>query len=488
MIVSSAAVFITIIAADDQEKVNMAKENKTISAMVLDFFISLKLTIFLLIFLALTSIIGTVIRQNADPSWYIHQYSQTSFRIFSALDFLDLYHSWWFLALISLLSLNLTACSIRRFPVTWKRFCQKKVLMDDGLHKSLPNKESFGSKISPEILNQRYCSLLGKVFARPVTTHSKDDYHLFSEKGKYSIFGVYVVHFSILVILAGSMVGNFFGYEGYMQLEEGQTREGIYLKNTKHFKKLGFSVRCDDFKVTYYKESKQPKDYKSILTIIDQGEEVLTKTIEVNHPLRYRGIFFYQSNYGTTTRNGKLIISVTPQKDEKKSKRYQVGLGESFQIEGTDTWVKAARFIPDFMIDEGKVVSKSNKLLNPAVELVVIKDQVIQYSTWAFQRYPSFHGSSKKEFDLKLIDFQGSQYTGLQVAKDPGVMIVWAGCILLIVGIMVTFFLSHQRIWLRIAAKDKKSLITLAGSANKNREDFERKFGKLANMIKEADK
>jgi len=42
-----------------------------------------------------------------------------------------------------------------------------------------------------------------------------------------------------------------------------------------------------------------PKDYKSDLAILDEGQEVpeAAKVIEVNHPLHYRGYHFYQSSY-----------------------------------------------------------------------------------------------------------------------------------------------------------------------------------------------
>jgi cytochrome c biogenesis protein len=90
--------------------------------------------------------------------------------------------------------------------------------------------------------------------------------------------------------------------------------------------------------------------------------------------------------------------------------------------------------------------------------------------------------------DLKFLGFEGIQYTGLQVARDPGVTVVWSGCALLVLGIMSAFFFSYRRVWLRITPKDKRSLITLAGSSNKNREGFERKFKELVKLIKEADK
>jgi cytochrome c biogenesis protein len=45
-----------------------------------------------------------------------------------------------------------------------------------------------------------------------------------------------------------------------------------------------------------------------------------------------------------------------------------------------------------------------------------------------------------------------TQFTGLSVAKDPGVMIVWLGCLLLMGGFVAVFMLPHRRIWARIVS------------------------------------
>lgn len=466
----------------------MTPEKKTVPTKIGNFFTSLKLTIFLLIALASTSIIGTIVPQNVSPEKYLTIYSQSTYDVFKALGFLDLYHSWWFLALLVLLSLNLVACSSRRFSATYKMLRRGKTELDENLLKSLSLKVSFDKKNTPEILKDFCLRILKKNFSKPLIHHSAGVHHFFSEKGKYSPLGVYLVHLSILFILLGGILGNFFGYEGYMELAEGEARDGVHLKSSHIFKKLGFLIRCDDFEISYYKDTRQPKDYKSTLTIVDQGKEVLTRTIEVNHPLKYRGIFFYQSNYGTTTRRGKIELLVSRKEGEGQSKKYQAKVGEDIEIEGSNTRIKVIRLVPDFMIDKGKVVSRSNKLVNPAVELAIIKDKVPQYTTWVFQKYPNFHGAGTKEYNIRFLDFIGTQYTGLQVARDPGVGVVWLGCTLLVLGIMITFFLSHRRIWLTIHPKNNKSLIVLAGSSNKNREGFEREFNRLAELIREIDK
>lgn len=78
-----------------------------------DFFCSLKLAIFLLILLAATSIIGTIIpQQNPLPPEYIAAIGGTGsmkFKVYSTLGFFDMYHSWWFILLLYLFTVNIVA-------------------------------------------------------------------------------------------------------------------------------------------------------------------------------------------------------------------------------------------------------------------------------------------------------------------------------------------------------------------------------------------
>jgi cytochrome c biogenesis protein len=90
-------------------------------------------------------------------------------------------------------------------------------------------------------------------------------------------------------------------------------------------------------------------------------------------------------------------------------------------------------------------------------------------------------------FDLRLEGIASHEYTGLQVTKDPGVWIVWLGCGLMILGFILSFFFSHQRIWLKIP-KGAGGEIVLAGSTNKNRVGFERSFQQVAEGIRSMGK
>jgi cytochrome c biogenesis protein len=74
-------------------------------------------------------------------------------------------------------------------------------------------------------------------------------------------------------------------------------------------------------------------------------------------------------------------------------------------------------------------------------------------------------------------------YTGLQVAKDPGVWIVYSGFILIILGCYITFFMSHQQICLELTATGKKTQIIVTGTANKNKIGMQNKIDRIAEQL-----
>ena len=73
--------------------------------------------------------------------------------------------------------------------------------------------------------------------------------------------------------------------------------------------------------------------------------------------------------------------------------------------------------------------------------------------------------------------------TGLQVAKDPGVWIVYIGFTLMIGGLYIAFFMSHQRVWLIVKQTDQNTHIEFRGTTNKNKADFTSRFDQLCTAI-----
>ncbi len=89
-------------------------------------------------------------------------------------------------------------------------------------------------------------------------------------------------------------------------------------------------------------------------------------------------------------------------------------------------------------------------------------------------------------FYLQLVDFEHREASGLQIARAPGKNIVYFGCLLLIIGIFMMFYIAQQRFWLMVvkAEGDSKMELIFAGSTNRNEFGFNKRYSKFAGQLK----
>ncbi|MBP2684972.1 MAG: cytochrome biosis protein ResB, partial [Deltaproteobacteria bacterium] len=262
-----------------------------------DFFISVKLAIVTLIVLASTSILGTIIEQNQPPEKYHQIYEDWAFALMDRINLFDMYHSTWFLLMLVLFTVNLSCCTIDRFPKMLKVVRNPRTKLDENLEKTLSLADRWKKKGTLEEWAGKYSEALSSSFAKPKVTEADGQVHLYAENGVASRFGVYVTHLSIVIIFIGAIVGNVAGFKGYVNIPEGEAITKVPVRGGTLIQDLGFTVRCNAFSLETY-PSGQPKAYKSDLSVIEGGREVARKTIVVNDPLQYKGIWFYQSSYG----------------------------------------------------------------------------------------------------------------------------------------------------------------------------------------------
>ncbi len=436
-----------------------------------DFFCSLKLTIVTLILLAITSIIGTVIQQGKTPQEYMQLYGEKAYRLFEKLDFFDMYHSWWFVSLLGIFAMNLICCSIKRLPRVMKIVKEANLTPDDPFYRSLSNVDEIVTTGSLEEVRAKVEKVVAEEFAAPIVTPEGEKVHLFSQKAAYARFGVYVTHLSILIILVGAIIGVQFGYKAYVNVAEGSSIDKVWPRSGNTPIPLDFSIRCDDFTVTYYPGSNRPKDFTSDLVVLENGKEILSKTIEVNDPLTYKGITFYQSSYGPA---GDPVY------------RFRVrerATGETVEVSGRD---RQSIAIPGGASIIPLAYTDSFRDFGPAAQVSIGRGEQKHGTPFiVMQNFPDFDAQRKGDYIVTLLGVDQKFYTGLQVAKDPGVWVVWVGCTLMVVGSMVAFFLSHRRLWVTLRPVGDKVGIMVAGNAHRNQPAFALWFDELKETLKQ---
>ncbi len=258
---------------------------------VFSFFASVKLALFTLFLLSVTSIIGTVIPQKESFAWYVQNYSETTAKIFQVLSIPDMYNSWWFLGLLTLLSLNLIICSLDRFPGVWRQIKADNLATNlTRLPKMRLSDTWVSSKSEETLATELTNSLAGKGW-KAGNRRRNDSLLLFAQKGAMTRTGVYIVHASILIIFLGAIIGEIYGFKGSIMLPETNATHSIFEFGTGKSIDLGFEVRCERFEIEFY-DSGMPKAYRSQLTILEGGKIILEKESVVNDPLTYKGITF----------------------------------------------------------------------------------------------------------------------------------------------------------------------------------------------------
>ncbi|HEY4744432.1 MAG TPA: cytochrome c biogenesis protein ResB [Desulfuromonadaceae bacterium] len=446
----------------------MATTERSFINAVWDFFCSLKLTIFLLISLALTSIIGTIIPQGQIPPEYIAQISAAKLQIYTKLGFFDMYHSWWFITLLYVFSLNLTSCSIKRLPHVFKFISEPTLVLAESMRNSFSLKKEVAFSAPLEQGRDKLREFLGSEFSAPVVSEHNGEYHLFSQKSAWCRLGVYVVHLSILVIFVGAIIGSLFGYKGFVTIVEGGSISSVEARGGKHVP-LGFDLRCDKFSVTFYNTG-APKEFKSILTVLENGQPVKDYTnvrTVVNEPLTYKGITFYQSSYGQANEGSEHYFTVTTRQGGAPQ-RITVREGSSTTLkDGTtfkllETTPEVRQFMPEFS--------------GPAARIEVTFKGKAPQSYIVLKNYPELNAQRGDELIFNYGGSNAKMYTGLQVAKDPGVWVVWLGCTLMVVGLYIAFFMSHKRVWVVVS----KGHVRMYANASKNQAAFQTQFEELA--------
>ena len=442
------------------------------------------MTIVLLAAIALGALLGTIIPQQEAAEAFSARLHPALLAVFQAFQLFDVYHSAWFILLLVLLAANLIVCSLDRFPAAWRQF--RGGAAPDGTERlaDLPPERIVATDRPAAEEVSRLEALLRKRCGRVQKVETPRGFVLAGGKGAFSRFGVFVVHLGVLLLIAGGLAGAIFGVRGYVEIAEGETSNTLAFRGGKPSQSLPFSIRCDRFTVEHY-ENGAPKVFRSDLTFIQDGKTVRQGALLVNHPIAFGGLRFYQASYGVLP-GGRLMLSYV--RGDGKANERETAVGDRFRPSrrGGRGGGHPRGERPHADGSGGEALRHSPR---GEVQFWVFQniERIKEANPGILEQVPLMNPALFAPYLFSMQKKGERFYTVLQAARDPGVPLVAGGAVLMVAGLMITFFFSHRRFRIVLEEEKGQSRIGLAGSSNRDPVGLENEMNRLLAEIGKAE-
>ena len=411
-------------------------------------FANLKFSIFILLLISVCSIIGTVIEQDQPIETYKFNYPLTN-PMFGFLSwdrilyfgFDHVYKTWWFLFLIFLFGCSLVLCSfLQQFPsLKIARRCQ-----------FFRTTNAFYKLNSSAILtNFSFSKMLAAIQTQQYSIFQQKNM-VYCYKGLIGRIAPIVVHFSMILVLLGTIIGSLFGFKAQEIIPK---TENFHIQNILSTGTLSIvpksSTRINDFWITYTKNKTISQFYSDISILNSKVNEITRKTISVNYPLIDHGIYYYQTDWNLI---GLRFKNITNQIIE-----YPLINVFPNQEKIWLTWVSNNQFLQDGMI--------------------LLIDNLEGYCS-IYNNAGQFLGNleinESLNFSQPITLSEIISSTGLQVKTDPGIPFIYSGFFFLMISTLLSY-LTYSQIWII----QKNHQLFIGGNTNRAIFDFELEFLKF---------
>ncbi len=429
----------------------------------LKLFRSVRFNIWLFLVIAIASAIGTFMTMEQGAKY--------------------VYHTWWFAALLGLMAFDVIVCKLRRLPVNLfgrgRRQNERGHETPEQFLAKSKLKASVSVQKSPEAAAEAVRSWFQTQGLKYHEDHLPAGQAFFSGKHRIQRWGDFILHVSIVAVLAGNMMGAMFGFEEVLPIEEGKT---VTMKNRP------FEVTLNDFTIEYYKESGAPSVYASDLLVKKDGAEIAKKRIVVNEPLDIDRVRFYQASWGMTYDFHVARLALAGREVDLKQH-------EITPIIGTPLSVRANQFLPSFGIDEhGHSTNSDFEGKNPALQIDFLEKGKVAARVWLLKNDPhvAFRIASDEALTraapppFHLLDVEPVLFSGIQVGYDPGAPLFWTGSIVLLVGLCMHFYMHQRRLRVLIVKKGSHADVLVGGWNSRTPEDFQKEFSDWADGLRRA--
>jgi len=408
----------------------------------------LRFSIFILLLISFFSIIGTIIEQDQSIESYKINYPLTN-PVFGILTWdriiqfgLDhVYKTWWFFILIFLFGSSLIFCTfLQQLPsLKIARRCQF----------FRTTQQFYRLKISTVLSNLSFNKILLRIRHKEYSIFQQKNI-VYCYKGLSGRIAPILVHFSMILILLGTIVGSLFGFKAQEIIPK---TESFHIQNVLSNGQLttipNISARINDFWITYTKNKTVSQFYSDISILSNKGNEIDRKTISVNYPLIYKGVYYYQTDWN--------LIGLRFQNLTNDNTEWPLSNIASNSVKIWLTYISN-----DNSLNEG---------------IIAIVDNLEGYCS-IYSETGKFLGNLElnetSNFNQKITLAEIISSTGLQIKKDTGIPIIYSGFFFLMISTLVSY-ITYSQIW--IIQKDKE--IFIGGTTNRAAFDFELDFFKF---------
>ena len=300
---------------------------------VVELLSSMRFSISLLTVICIASVIGTVLKQQEPLVNYVNQFGPFWAQVFGLVSLNTVYSAWWFLLILAFLVVSTSLCISRNTP---KILAELKQYKEDIREQSL---KAFGHRAdntlaeAPEAAARRIGQTLVQGGWRVKLQQRDGGWMVAAKKGAANKLGYIAAHSAIVLVCVGGLLDGdlmvraqmwfnnksvFSGggliadvpekhrlseanptFRGNLLVAEG-TQSSIAMLNQPGgvlLQPLPFAIELKKFIVEYYSTG-MPKLFASDIVIHDKetGEKIPAR-VEVNHPVRHRGVEIYQSSF-----------------------------------------------------------------------------------------------------------------------------------------------------------------------------------------------
>jgi len=398
------------------------------------FIASMKFAIILLVVVAIACVIGSLVPQGEQFSVYRDSYSERAAAFILAFRLDDVFHSWWFITLVSLLCLSLLLCNLTRVRALIQQ--TKEAARFDSALASTPSATADGVTDPEAVLKRLH-------FFRPLKTTADGRDALFAYRNRLGFWGAWVCHVGILLIVIGYALGQMTLFSASVYGTPGQT---------KPIEGTPYEVTVDAFS-TVVNDAGFVEQYVSALTVRNtDGTEAQSGTASVNHPAVLHGMKFYQTASGTATR-------VTISENGVPFESADLCVGEELTIS----------FLPGLSLYLNAYEEDHDGV--PAYQILFF------YNNQHFETGRNYFspGSGITLGDYAITFSDPLEYTLLRVKKDSFSWLVLVGAVLTAVGLFFALYVVPETVW---AVRNEDGTWTVNGKSKKLaplfREQFDR--------------